>query len=70
MRTKRWGVALAALALAGGVQAAAQGACDRFVGKLPNVTRPLCEGAQLAESGALSVKGTPIYVRDVGADTG
>jgi hypothetical protein len=70
VKKTRWCAALAWLVLAGGVQAAAQGACDRFVGKLPNVTRPLCEGAQLTDSGAQSVKGTPIYVRDIGAETG
>ncbi|WP_354004378.1 M14 family murein peptide amidase A [Ramlibacter pallidus] len=62
------GVALLALAM--GAQAAVQGACDRFVGKLPNVTRALCEDARLSEGGAQSLRGTPIYLRDVGADTG
>ena len=62
---KVWCAAL--LALAGGAQAAAPGPCERFVGKLPNVTRALCDGARLAESGAKSVQGTPIYTRDVGA---
>jgi murein peptide amidase A len=62
---KYWCAAL--LAVAGGAQAAAPALCDRLVGKLPNVTRPLCEGAKLAESGAKSVQGTPIYTRDVGA---
>ncbi len=65
---KYWCAAL--LALAGGVQAAAQGPCDRFVGRLPNVTRPLCEGARLAESGAKSVRGTPLYTRDIGERNG
>ena len=60
----------ALLALAGSVQAAAPGPCERFVGKLPNVSRALCQGAQLAESGAASVQGTPLYVRDVGGSTG
>lgn len=58
------------LALAGAAQAAAPGPCERFVGKLPNVTRKLCEAAKLAESGASSVQGTPLYMRDVGADAG
>lgn len=40
-------------------------ACDIFVGKLPNVTRPLCESAQLRDSGARSVRGIPLYVRDI-----
>jgi protein MpaA len=65
---KIWCAAL--LALAGGAQAAAQGPCDRFVGRLPNVTRPLCDGARLAESGARSVKGTPLYTRDIGERNG
>lgn len=43
-------------------------ACDRFVSKLPNVTRALCGGAQLAESGARSVQGTPLYLRDIRAE--
>ncbi|RYZ00614.1 MAG: murein peptide amidase A [Comamonadaceae bacterium] len=43
-------------------------ACDVFVGRLPNVTRPLCESAQLRDSGARSVRGTPLYVRDIPSD--
>jgi hypothetical protein len=62
---KLWCAAL--LALAGGAQAAAPGPCDRFVGRLPNVNRHLCEGAKLVETGATSVQGTPLYARDVGA---
>jgi protein MpaA len=58
------------LAVAGAAQASVPGPCDRFVGKLPNVTRAQCESAKLAESGATSLQGTPLYVRDVGADTG
>jgi murein peptide amidase A len=42
-------------------------ACDRFVARLPNVSRALCESARLVESGARSVGGTPLYMRDVGA---
>jgi len=64
----RWWAAL--LALAGGVHAAAPGPCDRFVGRLPNVNRVQCEGAKLGDSGARSVQGTPLYLRDVGADRG
>jgi murein peptide amidase A len=67
---KWWCAALALLALAGGARAAAPGPCERFVGKLPNVTRPLCEAAELSDSGARSVKGAPIYTRDVGAPNG
>ena len=47
--------------------AAAAAACERYVGKLPNVTRPLCESAALVDSGAQSVRGVPLYVRDVPA---
>jgi murein peptide amidase A len=67
---KTWCAALAMLVVAGGALAAAQGPCDRFVGKLPNVTKPLCDGAQLADSGARSVNGIPIYTRDVGEAAG
>ena len=56
----------ALLALAGGAQAAVQGPCDRFVGKLPNVSRAQCEAAKLVDSGAKSVQGEPLYMRDVG----
>lgn len=61
---KLWWAAL--LAVAGSAHAAAQGACDRFVGRLPNVTRALCEASQLVDSGAKSVQGTPLYMRDIG----
>jgi hypothetical protein len=67
---KKWFAALALLVLAGGAQAAAQGPCERFIGKLPNVTRALCESARLQESGATSVKGVPLYMRDVNAQQG
>lgn len=33
--------------------------------KLPNVSRALCEEARLTDSGARSVRGQPLYVRDV-----
>jgi hypothetical protein len=65
-----WTAALALLALAGGVHAAAPGPCELFVGKLPNVTKPMCEAAKLTDSGARSVQGTPLYTRDVGAVPG
>lgn len=67
MRHLAWA---ALLALAGSAHAAAQGPCDRFVGKLPNVTRALCEGASLDETGATSVRGVPLYRRDVGEGKG
>lgn len=40
-------------------------ACERFVRRLPNVTKALCQAAQLAPSGARSVRGVPLYVRDI-----
>jgi hypothetical protein len=42
--------------------------CERFVGKLPNVSKALCESTGLADSGARSVEGVPLYTRDVGPD--
>jgi protein MpaA len=44
--------------------------CDRFLGKLPNVNKALCEGSQLVDSGARSVGGIPLYTRDVGPQKG
>jgi hypothetical protein len=68
VKIKLWG-ALAALALVTGARASTPPmACDRFVNRLPNVSRPLCEGTQLVDSGARSVRGTPLYRRDVGED--
>lgn len=61
------GVLALTLACAGALAAVAPGPCERFVGKLPNVSKALCEQAQLTDSGARSVQGTPIYVRDVKA---
>jgi protein MpaA len=61
----------AALALLAGAAWGAQAVapapapCDRFVGKLPNVTRALCESAKLKDSGARSVQGIPLYLRDI-----
>lgn len=43
----------------------ATGACDDFYVKLPNVSRVLCEEAQLKPSGARSVQGRPLLVRDI-----
>jgi murein peptide amidase A len=65
---KSWCAALALLVLSGGALAAAQGPCERFVGKLPNVGKALCDGAELTDSGARSVKGVPLYTRDVGSE--
>ena len=39
--------------------------CDEFYARLPNVSRTLCDTAQLQTSTGRSVKGRPIYVRDV-----
>jgi hypothetical protein len=60
----------ALLVLAAAAQAAVAGPCERFLGKLPNVTRAQCEAASLVDSGAKSVQGTPIYTRDVGVPDG
>lgn len=69
MKHRCLAVLSALLAGAGAAQAAAvPGPCDRFVGKLPNMTRALCESAKLADSGARSVQGTPLYLRDVVED--
>jgi protein MpaA len=66
IRTSLGALALA-LAAGGAIGAAAPGPCERFVGKLPNVSKALCEQARLTDSGARSVQGTPLYVRDVKA---
>jgi murein peptide amidase A len=39
--------------------------CAEFVRKMPNVSRTLCEGAQLADSGAKSVRGMPLVWKDL-----
>jgi hypothetical protein len=54
---------LAILATVG--SAHAKRPCDDFYARLPNVSRALCEQAQLQPSGASSVRGRPIYTRDV-----
>jgi len=70
---KLWVLAAAAV-LAGMAQAEvprvakAASACERFGRRLPNVTPQLCEAGRLVESGAKSVHGTPLYLRDIGAD--
>lgn len=53
----------ALLSIAGGARAA--GACDTFALRLPNVGRPLCAQAALVDSGVRSVRGVPLYTRDV-----
>lgn len=64
-----YGAAIALALLAPAAQAAIQQpACEDLARRLPNVTRKLCESAQLADSGARSVKGVPLYLRDVPAE--
>jgi len=45
--------------------AAAKPPCEEWVGRLPNVSRKLCDAAQLAATGARSFKGVPLYRADV-----
>ncbi|WP_300087537.1 M14 family zinc carboxypeptidase [Rhodoferax sp.] len=45
--------------------ASATSVCDGFYKKLPNVSRVLCQQAQLLPSGAHSVQGRPLLMRDV-----
>jgi protein MpaA len=59
---------VAAASAAKAAPAASLKPCDRFVGKLPNVTRALCESTGLVESRARSVGGIPLYTRDVGPE--
>lgn len=63
------GVATAAAAWARPVQAAspeeAVAACDQLLKRLPTLTAEDCAATLLADSGAASVLGTPIYWRDV-----
>lgn len=40
-------------------------ACDRFLRLLPSVSKRLCDDARLVDSGARSVKGVPLYTRDI-----
>jgi hypothetical protein len=62
----RAGAALLWAALLGAPLAqAASKPCETFVRRLPNVTPALCESARLAETGAKSVAGVPLYARDV-----
>ncbi len=43
--------------------------CDEFYARLPNVSRALCDTSQLQTSTGKSVKGRPIYMRDVRPDS-
>jgi murein peptide amidase A len=47
--------------------ASAARVCDEFYARLPNVSRALCDSAQLQASTGLSVKGRAIFMRDVRA---
>jgi protein MpaA len=44
-------------------------ACEEFYRKLPNVSKALCDSAQLQSSGEKSVEGRPILFRDIQADS-
>lgn len=56
-------VLLALAFIAGAAQAA--GPCTEFSARLPNVSRALCESAQLRPTSARSVKGQTIWMRDI-----
>lgn len=43
----------------------ASGPCDDFYARLPNVSRTLCENAKLQPAQTLSVRGRPIYTRNI-----
>ncbi len=59
-------MAAALATLAAGSWAQAQDrSCAEFYARLPNVSWALCQGAQLQTSEGRSVRGRPIYVRDV-----
>ncbi len=51
------------------VHAIPSSACATFYAKLPNVSHALCDQARLAPSGARSVRGRPVLVRDVAPAT-
>ncbi|MBL0728990.1 M14 family zinc carboxypeptidase [Piscinibacter sp. HJYY11] len=66
MKTSRLArVWLAAPLLAASSLAAAVPQCADWSRRLPGVSRHLCEQAQLQPSGARSVRGVPLYLRDV-----
>ena len=54
-------------ALASGAEVA-RNFCDEVARRLPNVSQPLCREAQLEPGAARSVKGVPLYTRDVRAE--
>jgi protein MpaA len=57
-------MAVGVATLAGAAHAGGR-ACDEFYARLPNVSWALCQTAQLQISEGRSVKGRPIYTRDV-----
>jgi hypothetical protein len=59
-------LAIAALLAAG--RAVADGACSDFAHHLPNVSPALCAEAHLQASAARSVRGVPLYTRDIVAE--
>ena len=50
-------------------QSTTPSACKVLLLRMPSVSLTQCEAAQLVPSGAVSVKGVPLYVRDVPAPT-
>ena len=66
----RWTCITAFLAASFFMSAGARsaGPCDEFVRKLPNLKRELCEAARLQPTGAKSVKGQTLWMRDVKPD--
>jgi hypothetical protein len=65
MRLRNWILACALGTLCAAFARAGERACDEFYARLPNVSWALCQGAGLEPSEGRSVKGRPIYVRDV-----
>jgi len=57
---------LATYFIANGVRA--ESPCAEYAAKMPNVKRELCDAAQLQPSGARSVNGQPLWVRDIKPD--
>ncbi|MDP3138500.1 MAG: DUF2817 domain-containing protein [Burkholderiaceae bacterium] len=53
---------------AAGATPALSAPCDEFVRRLPNVSAALCTRATLTPSGAKSLRGRPLYVRDIRPD--
>lgn len=61
---RAWTGAVCALVLGAAAQAAQRPPCEELARRLPNVTRALCESAALADTGARSVQGVPLFMRD------